>query len=70
MGINVITIIFKCLAHTSPSPPLLPGPHNTNTFIALDSCSGYAVAMACAHERPTKTDTVDEDVVSPANSVN
>jgi len=25
--------IFKCLAATIPSPPLLPGPHNTNTFL-------------------------------------
>ena len=36
--------IFKCLAQTSPSPPLFPGPTTINTF--LDSGNPSAIADA------------------------
>jgi len=35
-----LTNILRCLAQTNPSPPLLPGPHTTNTdLFAFDKLS-------------------------------
>ena len=52
--INRHTNILRCLAATSPSPPLLPGPLQTRTFGWLGPL-GYALVRATATLNPANS---------------
>ena len=52
--INRHTNILRCLAATSPSPPLLPGPLQTRTFGSLGPL-GYALVRATATLNPANS---------------
>ena len=52
--INRHTNIFRCLAATNPSPPLLPGPLQTRTFGWLGPL-GYALVRATATLNPANS---------------